>query len=176
LDEEKVEEADQYAALPSFRSRILPVLGTIPALFGNAMASFVITELAGFKTEPLAVKGTRKTFEKLFKELCNSEKTTYGDDFLVYLNADDLGFIFEETWRSRSALSKAVNQKLVLVRWDPTKEANFGNMICLTKQEANKHQLLQPHEFTSFYGEEFVDFVQERFNREAASLKLYRAI
>lgn len=29
LDDEKVEEADQYASLPHFRSRILPVLGSV---------------------------------------------------------------------------------------------------------------------------------------------------
>ncbi|KAJ3327654.1 hypothetical protein HDU76_011378 [Blyttiomyces sp. JEL0837] len=39
LDESKVAEADQYATLPTFRSRILPVLGTLPALFGLAMAT-----------------------------------------------------------------------------------------------------------------------------------------
>ena len=69
LDEEKVEEADQYAPLPSFRSRILPVLGTIPALFGNAMASYVLTELAGFPIDPIPTKLSLKQNERFWKDL-----------------------------------------------------------------------------------------------------------
>jgi hypothetical protein len=65
LSEDKVEEADQFATLPTFRSRILPVLGTIPALFGCAMASYVITELAEWDVEPLAIKNRTSTYEKI---------------------------------------------------------------------------------------------------------------
>jgi tRNA threonylcarbamoyladenosine dehydratase len=73
LDESKVDDADQYASLPNFRSRILPVLGTMPALFGNAMATHVLTELAGFETRPIPFKATRKQIEKFYNELCQSE-------------------------------------------------------------------------------------------------------
>jgi hypothetical protein len=83
LDEEKVEDADQFASLPSFRSRILPVLGTIPALFGNAMASYVITEISEFKTEPLAVKGTKKVHLTFYKELVAAERIEHGEEYLL---------------------------------------------------------------------------------------------
>lgn len=73
LDESKVEEADQYAPLPTFRSRILPVLGTLPALFGNAMATHVLTELAKFPTEPIPVKLTKKQNQRLWKDLQTKE-------------------------------------------------------------------------------------------------------
>ena len=41
--------------VPGFRVRIIPVLGTIPAIFGQVMASYVATQLAGldFQTEPV---------------------------------------------------------------------------------------------------------------------------
>ncbi|KAJ3276222.1 hypothetical protein HDV01_005670 [Terramyces sp. JEL0728] len=68
LEDSKVEEADQYSTLPTFRSRILPVLGTIPALFGNAMCSHVLTEIAGFPTEPLSTKGNKRMFERFYKD------------------------------------------------------------------------------------------------------------
>jgi tRNA threonylcarbamoyladenosine dehydratase len=80
LDESKVEEADQYSSLPTFRSRILPVLGTIPALFGNAMASYVVTELAGFPTEPLVVQNSRKVVERNYRDLVDSERATLGEE------------------------------------------------------------------------------------------------
>ena len=41
--------------VPGFRVRIIPVLGTIPAIFGQVMASYVVTQIAGmlFQTEPV---------------------------------------------------------------------------------------------------------------------------
>jgi tRNA A37 threonylcarbamoyladenosine dehydratase len=81
LDDSKVEEADQYSALPTFRSRILPVLGTIPALFGNAMASYVLTELAEFPTEPLPVKVNKRQYDKFFQELLTKEAKVQGEKY-----------------------------------------------------------------------------------------------
>ena len=81
LEEEKVEEADQYAPLPTFRSRILPVLGTIPALFGNAMASYVLTELAGFPTEPIPMKLSLKQNERYWKDLQLREVQILRDEY-----------------------------------------------------------------------------------------------
>ncbi|KAH7841082.1 hypothetical protein Vadar_025371 [Vaccinium darrowii] len=49
------ENPSDYQIVPGFRVRIIPVLGTIPAIFGQVMASYVATQLAGFEvhTEPL---------------------------------------------------------------------------------------------------------------------------
>ena len=77
LDETKHADADQYAILPTFRSRIMPVLGPIPALFGTAIASYVITELANFPTEPIPQKSKGLPATKLYKELCSDELTRY---------------------------------------------------------------------------------------------------
>jgi tRNA A37 threonylcarbamoyladenosine dehydratase len=41
-----------FGALQGFRVRVLPVLGTMPAVFGQAMASFVLCELAGAPLAP----------------------------------------------------------------------------------------------------------------------------
>ena len=80
LEDSKANEADQYSCLPSFRCRILPVLGSIPALFGNAMASYVLTEIAGFPTEPLSVKCGRKAALRLYKDLLKNERILAGND------------------------------------------------------------------------------------------------
>jgi len=49
------ETPSDYQIVPGFRVRIIPVLGTIPAIFGQVMASYVATQLAGldFQTEPV---------------------------------------------------------------------------------------------------------------------------
>ncbi|KAJ2442318.1 hypothetical protein GGF42_006998, partial [Coemansia sp. RSA 2424] len=57
LAESQKDEPGDFSVLPDFRVRIVPVLGTMPAMFGVAMATHVLTELAGFPTEPLPVKG-----------------------------------------------------------------------------------------------------------------------
>ncbi|KAJ3346998.1 hypothetical protein HDU91_006913 [Kappamyces sp. JEL0680] len=171
LSEDKVEDADQYAPLPSFRSRILPVLGTIPALFGNAMASYVLTELACFPTDPLPFKTNKKQGERFWRDLYSKEVQMHGgkknEHVDMFVTAKECGFIFEDTWRSRSALGGSVNDRLFLVRWDPTKRAELGNLICLTKSQAEKHEQLQASEIATAYPKEFLAYVQSRFEREA---------
>lgn len=174
LDESQLEDADQYAALPHFRSRILPVLGTIPALFGNAMASYVLTQIAEYPTEPLAVKGSKRIFDRIWKDLLAREVIKQDRKLPdLKVTQSDCGFVFEETWRSRSALSFTVNDRLVLTRWDKTKEAVIGNLICLSRKEAERHDKLNdPSEFGAVYSQEFLDYVEERFKKEEDLMKV----
>ncbi|WFD31150.1 hypothetical protein MSPP1_002184 [Malassezia sp. CBS 17886] len=59
----------ELAAFDDFRVRVLPVLGPLPAMFGLAAATYILCDLANHKMEPLAVKGRRKLYEKLFADL-----------------------------------------------------------------------------------------------------------
>ena len=47
--------ASEFGAVDNFRLRVLPVLGTLPAVFGMAMASFVLTGLAEQPFAPMQV-------------------------------------------------------------------------------------------------------------------------
>ncbi|WFD02252.1 hypothetical protein MOBT1_000933 [Malassezia obtusa] len=71
LSEEEMEKGDvaELAAFDDFRVRILPVLGPLPAMFGLAAATYILCDLAHHRMEPLAVKGRRKLYEKLFADL-----------------------------------------------------------------------------------------------------------
>ncbi|EWM24448.1 mitochondrion protein [Nannochloropsis gaditana] len=53
-DEQEAAPSD-FGILEHMRLRVLPVLGTMPALFGQAMAAFVLCELAGQSLQPVAV-------------------------------------------------------------------------------------------------------------------------
>ncbi|KAJ3286319.1 hypothetical protein HK104_009101 [Borealophlyctis nickersoniae] len=161
LEEQKVENADEYSALPNFRVRILPVLGTIPALFGQSMASYVVTELAGFKTEPLAIKLRHKTYARLHTDLVNKEKDLFKGNPNIPLNISDIGYIFEEIWRGRSAISGTF-EKLQLTRWDVREPAGFSNIVCLTRAEAEKHEKIPPGGLEAHYSKEVIDYVNER--------------
>lgn len=79
-EEEKVGNADDYAALPEFRSRILPVLGTIPSMFGMALATHIILTLGNWPNfEPLAVKNRDSTYQKIHRELLVREGVQYNE-------------------------------------------------------------------------------------------------
>ncbi|KAI8826210.1 uncharacterized protein EV422DRAFT_157955 [Fimicolochytrium jonesii] len=163
LEDDKVEEAKEYSALPDFRVRILPVLGTLPALFGNSMATHVITSLGNYPTEPLAIKCREKTYARLHRDLVNREKKHGGG--AMGLNIADVGYIFEEIWRGRSALSGTF-EKLALLRWDSSQPISFQNIVCLTRAEAEKHERVPPGELAGHYGEEVLKFVRGRWEEE----------
>lgn len=47
----------ELSALESFRVRILPVLGPLPCMFGQAAAAYVLAMMAGnIKMQPLSIK------------------------------------------------------------------------------------------------------------------------
>lgn len=47
LTEEQMQNPDEFGAVDNFRIRVMPVLGTMPALFGQSMAAYVLCDLAG---------------------------------------------------------------------------------------------------------------------------------
>ena len=156
LMDSQVDDANEYAPLPNFRSRILPVLGTIPALFGNAMASHVILELANFPTSPLPIKLRRKAFEKYLKDFFDSEGL---NSLLLKITADDVGFILQEIYNGRSAFSKVAGERLVLLRWNPLLPAELGNMLFLTKEEAEVHKNSSQDKLATVYGDQYNDLL-----------------
>lgn len=68
-----------YQIVPGFRVRIIPVLGTIPAIFGQVMASYVVTQLAGLQveTEPV-VNLDIDHYRLLHQRLIEHEESLYG--------------------------------------------------------------------------------------------------
>jgi hypothetical protein len=165
LDESMVQDSSELGALPSFRARILPVLGTIPAMFGNAMATFVITSLANFATTPLPSKSTRRQAEKLLKDFIEGEKQQFGEQFDLFLNVYDVITIFEDVWNGRSGISGTVNQKLTLTRWVRDKPASMDNIVLMTKSEREAHLNLNTDQFINNYGENVVEFVENRLSK-----------
>lgn len=65
--------------VPGFRVRIIPVLGSIPAIFGMVMASYVVTQLAELQvqTEPI-VNMDIDHYRVLHQRLIEHEESLYG--------------------------------------------------------------------------------------------------
>ncbi|KAI9316942.1 hypothetical protein DFJ73DRAFT_635816 [Zopfochytrium polystomum] len=170
LEEAKVDEATDFAVLPNFRSRILPVLGTLPALFGCTMASYVITELAGYKLDPLAIKLRTKTYEKMLKDIKMQSKARNDDD--VKLSVSDVGFILEEIWHGKSAVSGSLDKdKITLTRWNAQRPFEMGNIVCLTRKEAAAHAGLDPAQVAAHYGHDAVRDIERRLQGQVEALK-----
>ncbi|XP_010553886.1 PREDICTED: tRNA threonylcarbamoyladenosine dehydratase [Tarenaya hassleriana] len=145
------ENPSDYQIVPGFRVRIIPVLGTIPAIFGQIMASYIITQLAGVQVnmEPV-VNLDLDHYRMLHQRLIEHEESVYGTSAEVQVDAEEVMYIVKELWHGRSAreesakdvgrgMWRAINE-LMLVRWDAKKPATVWNLILLKFKEADEHE------------------------------------
>ncbi|PKA47187.1 Nicastrin [Apostasia shenzhenica] len=143
------ENPSDYQIVPGFRVRIIPVLGTIPAIFGQVMASYVVTQLAGLhvQTEPV-VNLDLDHYRILHQRLIEHEELLYGSAQQV--GVEEVMYIVKELWHGQSArdqsnknvgrkMWRSVNE-LMLVRWDGSKPASVSNLILLKFKEAELHE------------------------------------
>ncbi|GLJ11948.1 hypothetical protein SUGI_0180760 [Cryptomeria japonica] len=144
------ENPSEYQIVPGFRVRIIPVLGTIPAIFGQVMASHVLTQLAGFniQTEPI-VSFDVDHYCLLHQRLIEREEILYGAAMHVEVDVEEVVYIVKELWRGKSARDQASKDvgrgmwrsvnNLTLTRWDRSKPASVTNLILLKFKEAEDH-------------------------------------
>ena len=82
LPEEEREKGNVQELTPfdDFRVRILPVFGPLPSIFGLNAAAYVLCEISGRPiANPLWIKGRKKTYEKLLRELLVREEKVAGE-------------------------------------------------------------------------------------------------
>ncbi|CAO3643412.1 unnamed protein product [Cunninghamella blakesleeana] len=173
LDEENITEADEFAALPDFRARILPVLGTIPSMFGMAIANHVILQLTNYPGySPLPIKLREGLYFRLHRDLLAREMKSFKTKTCA-LDPRDVGFVFEEVWHGKSALSGPQKQ-LALVRWDKTKPLSILNTVCMSREECKKHDKLSPDvNLMDEYGKEIIDHIEKKFEEVKEICKLW---
>lgn len=182
-------QVNELSVLPEFRARILPVLGTMPAVFGYAAANFVVLELTGYPHEPLAAKGRDKMYDNILANLQGLEERlvrTQGRDALglkVPISKDDVGYLVEEVYRGRSVIS-GLPTRLALVRWQlPNKgvlvdenwegqkssRLQLNDLVCVTKEEATRHEkeiLKGGQAPDKVYNSDVVELVEKRRREE----------
>lgn len=143
LTAEQASAPHEFGAMPHFRVRTLPVLGPIPALFGQAMAAIAMTDLAGKPVElpepaPLL---RRKLAVQLRNNLLKRVTTKYGADDLV-LTPDDVTYLTSLIWRQRCAVTGesmgAKTAKLALARWDPEQDVHPFNIVLVQTPVADR--------------------------------------
>ncbi|KUI55977.1 tRNA threonylcarbamoyladenosine dehydratase 2 [Cytospora mali] len=152
--------------LPDFRVRILPVLGTMPAIFGLTVANHVILKITGYPCDYVESKGSGKTFDSVFSIVqANEERLVRAEPgapvdvavgLRITLSVADVSFLVEEMYRGRSAIS-SLPTSLFLMRWrkpqgsilQTTGEGEdqqkwttlrMSDLVCMTKKEAKIHE------------------------------------
>ncbi|KAG8714568.1 hypothetical protein FRC11_007977 [Ceratobasidium sp. 423] len=147
LPQEEYEKGDvhELGAFDDFRVRILPVLGTLPALFGLHIATYIVCDLAGKPIpNPLPVKNRGKLYEKLARDLLNRENQLAGGGIAkLPISEQDVAYIFEDLHRGRSTIPPhPVLPRPQLSRWNAKEPLTSANCVVLSHQEV---QLLQDH-------------------------------
>ncbi|KAL8716413.1 MAG: hypothetical protein Q9220_000320 [cf. Caloplaca sp. 1 TL-2023] len=198
LPEEEFQKGkvNELSVLPDFRARILPVLGTMPAVFGYAAANFVILEITGYPHELASGKGRDKMYDSILSGLQGLEERlakAAGQDPLglkVPLTRNDVGYIIEEVFRGKSVIS-GLTTRLALTRWaapqsgieidqrwdgQKSSKIQLQDLICMTKEEAAVHEkevlrVGMPPEV--FYDVDVVQLVNQR-RQEEQQYRVYR--
>lgn len=140
-----------YQIVPGFRVRVLPVLGTIPAMFGQAMATHVVTQLAGLlvQGEPV-VQLAAEHYSLLHRRLVEREELRFGTAAAVEVDVDEVVYLVKEVWRGRSARDQGSRdvgrgmwrsmQTMTLTRWDAARPPSVDNLVLFRFDEAEAHE------------------------------------
>ncbi|KAI0124684.1 ubiquitin-protein ligase molybdopterin-converting factor [Xylariales sp. AK1849] len=202
-DEFQKGSVGELGVLPDFRVRILPVLGTMPAVFGYTVANHVILSITGYPLDYVPAKGREKMYDGMLAALQGSEEKilrhmTPGSDpaisigFKIPVTVGDVAFLAEEVFKGRSAIT-GIPTRLTLTRWrKPTtstlikigegpneqksSDVKLSELVCMTKEEAARHEkeiLRGERKLEDLYNAATIEKV-EALLRDAATYEKYR--
>ena len=183
-------QVNELSVLPDFRARILPVLGTMPAVFGYTVANFVVLEITGYPHENGAGKGREKMYDSILANLQGLEerlaREQEGEDGLglkLPITKDDVGYLVEEVYRGKSVISR-LPTRLALIRWRVPEgglwfeekqmgqkhaKLSLNELVCMTKEEAAAHEkeiLKGGKTPEAFYSDDVLRMVERRREEE----------
>ncbi|KAI1864680.1 hypothetical protein JX265_008404 [Neoarthrinium moseri] len=201
LPEEEFQKGSigDLGVLPDFRVRILPVLGTMPAVFGYTVANHIILSITGYPLDYPIAKGRDKMHDSILAALQGSEEKILrhlnpGSDHTIAVGlkipvtVGDVSFVAEDIFKGRSAVT-GLATRLVLLRWrKPTKstlleiegqkssDLRLSDLVCMTKEEATRHEreiLRGDKRVEDVYDQETIDKI-EGLLKETAKYEKYR--
>ncbi|CAG9940527.1 unnamed protein product [Clonostachys rosea f. rosea IK726] len=148
--------------MANFRVRILPVLGTMPAVFGLTVANHVILALTGYPYDYAPGKGRDKLYDGVFNYVQGVEEKLHRlfhpnlTGLKIPLTTNDVAFLLDELYQGKSVIT-GISTKIVLIRWRKPSEDNLivigeepqvqrssrlklSDLVCMTKEEAARHE------------------------------------
>ena len=97
LTEEQKENPQDFGAMDYLRLRVMPVLGTSPAIFGQAMASYVACDLAECLYLPETCDPMSKNLKhKMMMALRKNELKRFQDTSSLDMDDDELEFVVHQ--------------------------------------------------------------------------------
>ena len=142
LSAEQTANPAEFGCVDNFRIRVIPVLGTSPAIFGQALAATVLCRLAEFSLDAESTEATSKNFRhKMRQQFEANEMRLHGTREHVNLDDEDLEFVIRQVWGSRCALTQnrlGSHHPFTLARWDPLRPPTVDNIILVTQGELIK--------------------------------------
>ena len=191
-------QVGDLGVMDKFRVRILPVLGTMPAVFGLTIANHVMLSITGYPMSYTPAKGREKMYEGILGFVHASEERlaqlyvpgTIG--MRTPLTIGDVAFVSEELYHGRSVVT-GLPTRLVLIRWRKPNQANISkiegdggiqicstveltDLVCMTKDEAGRHEkeiFKGGRQVEELYDQEIIDRVEAKM-AEAAKYEQYR--
>ncbi|GAN09190.1 molybdopterin-converting factor [Mucor ambiguus] len=159
-----------------FSTRSLPILGPVASMFGMALVTYVIVQLAEFTAYKLPANKMRDgVYSRLQKELAAREQVIFKNTTNI-LSVNEVGYVFDEFWQGKSAISGAQDRALVMTRWDSSQVSNLVNTVVMTKDEANLHDKLpQGTDLAAHYGSNIVDKINAQFALESKLQQLWNS-
>ena len=181
----------ELGILPDFRVRILPVLGTMPAVFGLCVANHVMLEIAGYPHDYyIPIKAREKMYDGALTQLQGLEERVakhHGLDPIglrIPVTADDVAYLVEEVFRGRSVIS-GLGNRLGLIRWRKSQESwvdlstpgqkadrlQLDQLVCMTRDEMQRHEktvLKGDRAPEDVYDADIVALVEKRLAEERA--------
>ena len=182
-------QVNELSVLPNFRARILPVLGTMPAIFGYAVANFIVMEITGYPHEAREGKARDKLYDHILGNLQGLEERLVrqqGGDAVglkIPVTKEDVGYLVEEAYRGKSVISK-LPTKLTLVRWEKPSQGfqiqenwegqkhvrlDLNELVLMTREEAAAHEsevLSGDKKIEDVYDEDVLKLVERRRKEE----------
>jgi hypothetical protein len=155
--EQKEAGVHQFGAVDGMRIRVIPVLGTMPAIMGQALAAMVLTQVGNKPFQPVTGERVGKNVRnKLFQHLQTREdriqkrvlQNTTRDDVAtiattggtvvdsvwigpLQIDRDDVEYL-NEIWRNRCGVTNArLGTTLELVRWNNAKPSRCDNLVLM---------------------------------------------
>ncbi|KAH7316710.1 ubiquitin-protein ligase molybdopterin-converting factor [Stachybotrys elegans] len=164
LSEEEFKKGSvgDLGVMPNFRVRILPVLGTMPAIFGLTAATHIILSITGYPTDYRPPKNSEKVYEGISSYLQATE-TRLARGFIpdivgfkIPVSLGEVAFLTDEIYHGRSVIT-GISTRLVLTRWRKPGQSNISiigegknqqkcstvklsEIVCMTKEEAARHE------------------------------------
>lgn len=137
VQDKKSDTQEKFDQIANFRTRVMPVIGTMPAVTGNSIATYVLAKLGGIEFKSVDKENVRRnTFNKFYQGLEILEKNRFKNK--LDMNFEEFENVCGDIWHWQSVISHTTIG-IDAVRFDITKPPSENNLIMLTKQEMRKH-------------------------------------